>query len=101
MSDDTGYQGLPGDTVSAISPSLRTENTTPKKRGGNRPVKYPIQLRVNLNTEMGAALRRVSQRFGIPESIAGRIALGMYLAAHDAQYQHEVEQEAMRGNGYA
>ena len=57
------------------------------KRQGNRVVRYPIQLRVNITGAMNESLARISRRLMIPEGIVGRIALIQYLASNDREYR--------------
>ena len=59
----------------------------PDKNG--RPVRYPIQLKVNINPAMAASLQRVCQRWGVPEGIGARIAITQFLAQQDPQYRSE------------
>ena len=56
---------------------------------GRRPIKYPVQLRVNINNAMAASMKRVCQRLGIPEGIGARIAISQFLSQQDPQYKGE------------
>jgi len=69
-------------------PAPRT-NGPPVKAKGGRPVKYPVQLKVNINSTMAASLQRVCLRWGIPEGIGARIAITQFLAQQDPQYRGE------------
>jgi hypothetical protein len=70
------------------SPAPRT-NGPPVKVKSGRPVKYPIQLKVNINAAMAASLQRVCLRWGIPEGIGARIAITQFCAQQDREYRGE------------
>jgi len=59
------------------------------KARGSRPVRYPIQLKVNINSAMALSLQRVCQRWGVPEGIGARIAITQFLAQQDREYRGE------------
>ena len=82
-----GSQRRPVDTsTSPGAPAPGTNGAAPKARG-SRPVKYPIQLKVNINPAMAASLQRVCQRWGVPEGIGARIAITQFLTQQDPQYR--------------
>jgi hypothetical protein len=92
VSQNAGYQGLPGDTRPVPpSPTARAAPTTVAATNGRgkRPIQFPHQLRVNLSKSMFAALKRVSRRRGVPESITARQAITDALFALDARYHEE------------
>jgi hypothetical protein len=92
MSQNAGYQGVPGDTRPVPpSPTARAATTTVAATNGRgkRPIQFPHQLRVNLSNQMFAALKRVSRRSGVPESITARLAITNLLFAQDQKYQEE------------
>jgi hypothetical protein len=92
MNQNAGYQGIPGGT-SPVSPSptARAATTTVASTNGRgkRPIQFPHQLRVNLSTSMFTALKRVSRRSGMPESITARLAITNYLFSMDQRYHEE------------
>ena len=75
-------------SVSPLGPAPRS-NGRAVKRKASRPVKYPVQLKVNINQAMAASLQRVCQRWGVPEGIGARIAITQFLAQQDPQYRGE------------
>ena len=75
-----------GTSTNPQGPAPGTNGAAPKARG-SRPVKYPIQLKVNINPAMAASLQRVCQRWGVPEGIGARIAITQFLAQQDQQYR--------------
>jgi hypothetical protein len=86
---DPGAQRPPaGPSTGPQSPAPRPSRP-PIKASGGRPVKYPIQMKLNINPAMAASLQRVCQRWGIPEGIGARIALTQFLAQQDPQYRGE------------
>src|SRR5262245_11779026 len=86
----TGDQGPQRPTV---GPSTKPEGPAPRANGpavkakASRPVRYPIQLKVNINQAMAASLQRVCLRWGIPEGIGARIAITQFLGHQDPQYR--------------
>ena len=84
---DQGPQRRPvAPSTSPQSPSPRT-NGPPVKAKSGRPVKYPIQLKVNISPAMAASLQRVCLRWGVPEGIGARIAITQFLAQQDREYR--------------
>ena len=84
-----GSQRRPVDTsTSPQGPAPGTNGPAPRARG-SRPVKYPIQLKVNITQAMAASLQRVCQRWGVPEGIGARIAIMQFLSQQDPQYRSE------------
>ena len=82
-----GSRRPPMDTsTSPQGPAPRSNGPAPKARG-SRPVKYPIQLKVNITQAMAASLQRVCQRWGVPEGIGARIAITHFLTQQDPQYR--------------
>jgi hypothetical protein len=88
-----GEQGYPRHPVApSNSPqALQPGSPTPaEKEKKSRPVRYPHQLRVNINTAMAMSLERICARFGIPEGIGARIAIAQYCAQLDPQYRGDI-----------
>ena len=82
-----GDQGVRRDPV---GPSTDPKRPAPGGKGPNgRPVRYPIQLKVNINQAMALSLQRVCQRWGVPEGIGARIAITQFLAQQDREYRGE------------
>lgn len=67
-------------------PAPRTNGPPVKARGG-RPVKYPVQIKINLSPQMAASLQRVCLRWGVPEGIGARIAITQFLSQQDREYR--------------
>ena len=71
------------------APSASPQGPAPGANGpaikarGARPVRYPIQLKVNINAAMAESLQRVCLRWGVPEGIGARIAITQFLAQQD------------------
>src|SRR5262249_25221319 len=88
-------EGGQGPLRTPAGPSTRSQGPAPRANGptikarGSRPVRYPIQLKVNINQVMAASLQRVCMRWGIPEGIGARIALTQFLAQQDREYRGE------------
>jgi len=86
-------RGDPGGLGRATEPSASPlapapgANRPAVKAKGSRPVKYPIQLKVNINPAMAASLQRVCLRLGIPEGIGARIAIAQFLSQQEQQYR--------------
>ena len=84
-----------GSQRSPVGPSTKSQGPAPGSNGpaikgrGSRPVRYPIQLKVNINAAMAASLQRVCQRWGVPEGIGARIAITQFLAQQDREYRGE------------
>jgi len=72
-------------SASPKAPAPGVNSHAPKAKG--RPVKYPIQLKVNINPAMAASLQRVCSRLGIPEGIGARIAIAQFLTQQEQQYR--------------
>jgi len=84
---EQGPRKAPVDTsANPQGPAPRSNGPAPKARG-SRPVRYPIQLKVNINPAMAASLQRVCQRWGVPEGIGARIAITQFLTQQDQQYR--------------
>ena len=67
-----------------VGPSTDPKRPASGGKGPNgRPVRYPIQLKVNINSTMAASLQRVCLRWGIPEGIGARIAITQFLTQQD------------------
>jgi hypothetical protein len=81
-------QGARQSPVAPSPPPLRPAPGT-KEAKKTRPVRYPVQLRVNINEQMAASLQRVCRRWGVPEGIGARIAITQFLAQQDPQYRGE------------
>src|SRR5215472_2455279 len=77
----------PADTATSPQGLAPGSNGAAPKARGSRPVKYPIQLKVNITQAMAASLQRVCQRWGVPEGIGARIAITQFLAQQDPQYR--------------
>lgn len=81
--------GEQGPRKAPVGPSPSPQGPAPGANGpaikarGSRPVKYPIQLKVNINQAMAESLQRVCLRWGIPEGIGARIALTQFLTQQD------------------
>jgi hypothetical protein len=75
---DTSANPLPP-SPPPVSPVVKAKN--------GRPVQYPHQLKVYLSIPMAESLRRICQRYGIPEGIGARIAIAQYCAQLDPQYR--------------
>ena len=77
-----------GPRQSPVAPSPPPQRPAPatKVTKKSRPVKYPVQLRVNITAPMAAALQRVCLRLGIPEGIGARIAISQFLSSQDPEY---------------
>jgi len=71
----------------APSPTPQRPASPPEASRKSRPVRYPVQLRVNINPSMAASLQRVCLRLGIPEGIGARIAISQFLSGQDPQYR--------------
>lgn len=94
----------PGSQKPPAAPSAGPQRPAPRPNGapvkgggleaikinvGRRPVRYPIQLRVNVSPAMAASLQRVCQGWGIPEGIGARIAITQFLAQQDPNWNTE------------
>jgi len=77
-----------GTRQSPVAPSPPPQRPAPatKVTKKSRPVKYPVQLRVNITAPMAQALERVCLRLGIPEGIGARIAISQFLSSQDPEY---------------
>src|SRR5262245_22402242 len=82
-----------GSRKAPAAPSTSPQGPAPGANGpvikarGSRPVRYPIQLKVNINQVMAASLQRVCQRWGVPEGIGARIAITQFLTQQDREYR--------------
>src|SRR5262245_46158588 len=78
-----------GTRQSPAAPSGTPQRPAPETKASRktRPVRYPVQLRVNINSPMAASLQRVCLRLGIPEGIGARIAISQFLSAQDSGYR--------------
>ena len=75
---EQGSPRRPADTsTGSQGPAPGTNGPATKAKNG-RPVHYPIQLKVNLSQAQYAALKRVCERWGIPEGIGARIGITQF-----------------------
>jgi len=93
---DSGPQKPPAAPSAGLQRPSPRSNGAPAKGGGleaikikvgGRSVKYPVQMKVNISPAMAQSLRRVSQRWGIPEGIGARIAITQFLSQQDPNYR--------------
>jgi hypothetical protein len=76
----------------APSPAPKGAASIPKaaiggERKRKRPVKFPIQMRVNLEQSKYATLQQVCEHEGVPEGIAARIAITEWIGRKILQYR--------------
>src|SRR5215510_7420335 len=95
MSDMTSSPDQ-GAGQSPVGPSSSTARPSPGSKGSRRrrPVKVPVEMKVNLTELQGTALQQVAQFKGVPDSVIARIAINEYLVREHPQYAR-----ILMGNG--